>query len=144
MSCVECRKNNHAKSQCPATGRCGDCGEDWPCAEHKMKHQGHRRPLNFDQPVAERAFRALSKAAGGLDWCEQALEAVREIATRKEEFTADDVWELVGAPPEPRNMGNVMRKAQRECYCESTDRTVARKDNKHGDQLRVWRSLLWE
>jgi hypothetical protein len=38
-SCCECgyRRGceHHPGIRCPRTGRCGTCGEDWPCEEHK-------------------------------------------------------------------------------------------------------------
>lgn len=36
--CCECGYHrmgaHHPKIKCPQTGRCGDCGNDWPCADH--------------------------------------------------------------------------------------------------------------
>lgn len=26
---------HHPAIRCPVTGRCGQCGNDWPCEEHK-------------------------------------------------------------------------------------------------------------
>ena len=38
VACCECgfHRNGaqHPKIRCPQTGRCGDCGNDWPCADH--------------------------------------------------------------------------------------------------------------
>lgn len=40
-ACVECgyMRNGaaHPKIKCPKTGRCGECGNEWPCAEHKVE-----------------------------------------------------------------------------------------------------------
>lgn len=40
--CCECgyHRNgaHHPKIQCPKTGRCGDCGNDWPCPDHAPAH----------------------------------------------------------------------------------------------------------
>lgn len=37
-ACCECgylrSGAHHPKIRCPKTGRCGSCGNDWPCAEH--------------------------------------------------------------------------------------------------------------
>lgn len=30
-----CRDGHHAGIRCPHTGRCGQCGNDWPCKEHE-------------------------------------------------------------------------------------------------------------
>lgn len=39
VACVECgfhrNGRHHPKIKCPRTGRCGECGNDWPCEEHK-------------------------------------------------------------------------------------------------------------
>lgn len=130
--------------QCQATGRCGECGNDWPCDDHKMNHSKLGQ-LNFDNGAAARAYANLAiHRASRLDWCEEALEAVYTIASQNEEFTTDDVWTLVGPPPQPRNMGNVMRKAQREGYCSTTDRTTPSADKRRGDKLMIWKSEIWE
>ena len=60
-ACVECgylrSGGHHPKIKCPKTGRCGDCGNDWPCAEHAPpqksvapKKRGHLR--RFDEMSA--------------------------------------------------------------------------------------------
>ncbi len=56
IKCRECPNKKHAKIQCPATGRCGECGADWPCDDHKMQRTfDNRLPLNFDDnTLAER------------------------------------------------------------------------------------------
>ena len=37
-SCCECgylrNENHHPGIRCPKTGRCGSCGNDWPCEDH--------------------------------------------------------------------------------------------------------------
>jgi hypothetical protein len=37
-ACCECGYHrlgaHHPKIRCPRTGRCGECGNDWPCREH--------------------------------------------------------------------------------------------------------------
>lgn len=48
-ACCECgyinkRKDGHHPGiKCPHTGRCGQCGNDWPCEEHKDQARGQRR-----------------------------------------------------------------------------------------------------
>lgn len=36
--CCDCgyrrKEGNHPGIRCPQTGRCGQCGNEWPCAEH--------------------------------------------------------------------------------------------------------------
>jgi len=40
VSCCECgfHRNgaHHPKIRCPKTGRCGECGNDWPCEDHAI------------------------------------------------------------------------------------------------------------
>jgi hypothetical protein len=37
-ACCECGymrgSGHHPRIRCPVTGRCGDCGNDWPCPDH--------------------------------------------------------------------------------------------------------------
>jgi hypothetical protein len=41
IACCECgfhrNGKHHPKIQCPRSGRCGECGNEWPCAEHAPK-----------------------------------------------------------------------------------------------------------
>lgn len=109
-----------------------------------MKHN-KKAALNFDNGAAERTYASLKVSqAASLDWCEEALEAVVSVALRQEEFTTDDVWELVGPPPNPRNMGNVMRKATKLGHAEAMDQVVRGKDTRRGVMIRVWRSLIFQ
>jgi len=47
------------------------------------------------------------------EWRRRALDAVRRLAEIGRPFTADDVWDRVGAPHEPRALGAVMQDAKR-------------------------------
>jgi len=42
-ACCECgylrNMAHHPKIRCPKTGRCGSCGNDWPCADHAPKEE---------------------------------------------------------------------------------------------------------
>jgi len=41
IACCECgfhrNGKHHPKIQCPKSGRCGECGNEWPCADHAPK-----------------------------------------------------------------------------------------------------------
>jgi len=41
IACCECgfhrNGQHHPKIKCQKTGRCGECGNDWPCADHAPK-----------------------------------------------------------------------------------------------------------
>ena len=52
-SCCECgyRRGfgNHPGIRCPVTGRCGQCGNDWPCEDHTAEVPEHLRK-KVDRP----------------------------------------------------------------------------------------------
>lgn len=39
-ACCECgylrNSGHHPGIKCPKTGRCGECGNDWPCVDHVL------------------------------------------------------------------------------------------------------------
>jgi hypothetical protein len=84
------------------------------------------------------------------DWKAAALDAVRFIAEKRDVFTTDAVWWLLGQqdvepPHEERALGAVMQAAARQGWIAPTDRT--RKSIRpacHARDLRIWRSLLRE
>lgn len=48
MICIECGRH-HAQIQCTRSSKCGVCGNDWPCDEHKLLREPRRgAQLNFD------------------------------------------------------------------------------------------------
>lgn len=82
---------------------------------------------------------------GSEEWQRDALDAVRQLATKLPELTTDDLWRAVDRPDdlEPRAMGAVMRSAVRAGLVERTDRT--RKSVRvacHRRDVRIWRSLV--
>lgn len=98
---------------------------------------------------AEQAKAAREEAVARVDrhappsWKEQALRAVWEVATEEFTFTTDDVWKRLGAPPEPRALGPVMREAEKRGYCEQTDQwTLSIRASRHRAPIRVWASKL--
>lgn len=81
-------------------------------------------------------------------WKRAALQAVRMICEKRDEFTTDEVWFIlevngVDGPHEPRAMGPIMMQAERRRWCAKTDdwRNSVRADC-HARPLKVWRSLL--
>lgn len=95
----------------------------------------------------EKAIRQVAESADP-EWMRVALEAVRYIAERREEFTTDAVWyrlEQMGAkvPHEPRALGPLMRVSVTMGLADPTDRTVKSiRKACHRRPLRVWRSRL--
>lgn len=103
--------------------------------------------IDFD---AARAAAARDEAidrveAGSDEWQQEAVAALRQLATRLPELTTDDLWRVLERPDdlEPRAMGAAMRSAVRAGIVERTDRT--RKSERvacHRRDVRVWRSLI--
>jgi hypothetical protein len=89
---------------------------------------------------------AIGRVLDGADpaWVDEALRAVFWVASRKERFTTDDVWEQgITSPEEPRAMGAVMRVAESQGWIEPTrDHWLSRRPVCHRRPLRVWQSRL--
>lgn len=103
----------------------------------------------LDQPGRSAAQVARDEAIDRVErhapvaWRVSALGAVRQIALRARAFTTDDIWDLVGPPPEPRAMGAVMRRAGRLGIARPTNRTQqSKRPECHARPLRVWESRL--
>lgn len=107
---------------------------------------GERRVARPDQGAARAAAnRAIQQveAHAPPDWMERAFQAAKHVATIRDEFTTDAIWYLVGAPPEPRAMGAVMRRIQVAGLARPTDRTVeSKREECHARPVRVWQSLI--
>lgn len=80
-------------------------------------------------------------------WFGTAQIAVREIASRSEKFTTDQVWDRIKQwprPHDPRAMGAVMTWARKAEIVEPTAEFVqSQMVSNHGRPIRVWRSLLF-
>lgn len=108
--------------------------------------------LNFDEYLAtlerERAIDATGRAADEA-WMHAALQAVQDVAVRKAEFTADDVFEILAGMPvqthEARAFGAVIRLARKLEWCEPTWRYVnSRRVSRHRAPIQVWASRLYK
>lgn len=125
-------------------GTCPRCGEE--CVIRHCENAPPDFLCSCRHPDAERdrgeqAIRQAGENAPA-DWLIEAFGTVRLLAETQAKFTADDVWRMVGAPPEPRALGAIMRQAKREQLCEPTDMFVT-SERRHGAPIRVWRSLLF-
>ena len=80
-----------------------------------------------------------------LEWKAAAEEAVRAAARELHRFVADDVWKRIPddvRPHEPRALGPVMLRAQREGVIEPTgDFRLTERVSSHRRPLRVWRLI---
>ena len=80
------------------------------------------------------------------DWADEFYEAVRTVARSRKEFTTRDVRTLYDLAPdapqthEPRAIGAVMRRAQREGLIVKTERFED--TGTHCAPQRVWRSMF--
>jgi hypothetical protein len=106
----------------------------------------------FDAPAGERLREeGIENAGGGAPAVAmaEAVEAVRGLAVARPRFTTDDVWQALQALggvtfPEPRAMGAVMRRAEREEYIRATEAHVLSKRKEcHRRPLRVWESVIF-
>lgn len=78
-------------------------------------------------------------------WLADAVRAVRQVALRTAEITAEDVWPLLSRPPaRPTDMGAVLAAAAAAGYVAKTDRLAQSSTVRvsGGRQKRIWRSLL--
>lgn len=82
-----------------------------------------------------------------VEWHATAFKIVKRLAYRREEFTADDVWEampeeLLGLV-EPRALGSVLLSARRAGIIKATKRyQPTRRPEAHGRPIRVWKSRI--
>jgi hypothetical protein len=72
-------------------------------------------------------------------WMVEATRTVLRLAESRASFTSDDVWEVVGSPPEPRALGAVMQRLSREGKIRATQewRQSVRPEC-HARPVRVW------
>lgn len=109
------------------------------------------RPRVLD-PERTRALaeEGIAKVAGNSEALKAWLRGgVESVARRLPRFTADDVWEALGAGPEDRSagstLGSVMRAAKDDGLCELVRPAEYRTSNRpetHGRPLRVWASKV--
>jgi hypothetical protein len=126
-----------------AGGRCSVCGyrmDPWLSDHGYERHvlcEGKTTPLDRSRRARDEALAAVE---GGADaaWMAAAKRVLWALIKSGQEFTADDVWEQVPTPREPRALGPVMRAAQRAGYMEDTGR-MAPSRRRHATKITVWR-----
>lgn len=93
--------------------------------------------------AADEAIARVERGAPA-SWMSNARYVIYELCVKQPEFTTDDVWDVLGQPPEPRAMGAVMRQVTRKGYCVGTDRYIKSKRREcHARPVKVWRSKLY-
>ena len=78
-------------------------------------------------------------------WAEDALAALRAVATRQGTLTGDDVWQQLGTVDERfgSQMGVVFRRAKREKLIAPTGGFVeSQRASRHRSGIRIWQSLI--
>lgn len=89
---------------------------------------------------------AIGAAGNGADdaWYAAALAAGRRVASEREHFTSDDLWDYIPGAREGRAMGAVLVDLGRAGVCEPTERTKkSLRATCHARPKRVWKSLIW-
>lgn len=89
--------------------------------------------------------------AANAAWKTFMLATVKQAALSKERFTADDVFDIVAATPNPpvthdkRAFGHVMRQAARSGFCKKADCAAvqSRRRTLHASPIQVWDSLIY-
>ena len=78
------------------------------------------------------------------DWRAAALYAVRDVATRSEFLTVDDVSQIAGDPPEGdlRVWGPIMLQAARNGWIEAHGYAKSQRASSHVGPRRLYRSLV--
>jgi len=129
---------------------------DWP-------NPSYEPPKAVESPVAVSKVRALAakmnSRQAGAEGAERAAQswtaaqrllvesAITEVAERHAEFTADQVWSVLGdRVPMTSGMAAMFKAAARAGLIEATDRYAdserERGDHDQGRRLRVWKSLM--
>lgn len=90
---------------------------------------------------AARAARSDRLAA----WVDAHMPVVRRLCAEKQRWSADDVWEVLTAPPEePRALAALLARARSEGLAEPIQGEYVasrRTAQNHGRRVQVWRSM---
>jgi hypothetical protein len=82
-----------------------------------------------------------------MSWRDRAFDQMRVLAAPKEDFTSDDLLEVVGVPDETNapnavnnQIGTVFKQAARMGMIVFTGRVVpSKRPTRHGSMIKVWR-----
>lgn len=73
-------------------------------------------------------------------WISDAGACLRALAITQTHFTADDVWQVIGQPPEPRALGGVMVDMASNGWIKPTPRfEPSVRPERHAGPVRVWK-----
>ena len=82
-----------------------------------------------------------------VEWRNYALQCVEAIAKRRQEFTVNDVREMIHNGPykthDNRAVGGVVKRAQRYGMIRPSGRTIPNRVG-HGTQMQIWSSCIYQ
>lgn len=115
--CADCgyyrRGAHHPNIRCPKTGRCGDCGNDWPCADH-AKWRVFMVYGSFEDPVSKVNFIVMRVPEGHLAWSRKIVPAIyRLVRPWRGLGVSDRYFWHVDSDPNPKQSLWDTKKARR-------------------------------
>jgi len=76
-------------------------------------------------------------------WMEKAERELLQLLQNRVFISTDELWKVLDAPPEPRAMGAVMRKAQKNGWIRPSDQyKPSNRPKCHGRPVRIWINTL--
>ena len=90
-------------------------------------------------------YLAAVEAHADPDWKDEAERVIDLLASTRQQFTTDDVWQRLGhvSTHEPRAMGALMKRAASRGVIRATDGwATSTRPECHGRPIRVWRSAI--
>ena len=113
---------------------------------HCKRPIGRQLPLFGPELGEAKRDEGIERAIDGAgdEWAELAYRTVVELARSCDAFTSDHVWATgLAKPAEPRALGAVMMRAQREGVIEPRrEFRQTAQAARHRAPVRVWRSML--
>lgn len=118
--------------------------ERTPPRRRPVEGEDRPPPVLFDVAAGEEArdaAMAQADAAADPEWKAAAWAAIVRLANGADDFTADDVWRIVGSKPkEPRALGPLLSRAQKQGMIWSTgERRNSARPEHHAFPCAVWR-----
>lgn len=106
LGCAECGYHrmgaHHPKIRCPRTGRCGDCGNDWPCPEHAppTKWRVFMTYGAFTEPEKGVNFIFVRMPEGRTPWTKKIVPAIKKLVHpwRDDKSMTKTRWDVDGEP----------------------------------------------
>ena len=116
-------------------------------APHQRSVREGGRPFVIHDEAVKAQSAAIKRAeqAADAEWRYRALDALYHLALGQPDLIANDLWNHVEKPREPRATGALMKQAAKRGWIAPTERFVSVPSvSRHAAPVRVWRSLIWE